>query len=123
MSTTLAKPSQQKKRRAPATPNYIYLMPPGEILEEKMFEMGIDAAELARRMEVPVETIEQLLRYEIPLTKEVAEKIETATWMSANAMMRHESSYRAKLAYAVEHPEIPAYLGDKIVNQPKKEKA
>ena len=119
MSTTLVNPKQQKqkKQRVPATPNYIYLMPPGEILEEKMFEMGIDAFELARRMEVPVETIEQLLRYEIPLTREVAEKIEKATWMNANLMMRHEASYRAKLAYAMEHPEIPAYLGDEIVNQ------
>ena len=119
MSTTLAKPKQQKKQRVPATPNYIYLMPPGEILEEKMFEMGIDVAELARRMEVPVEIIEQLLRYEIPLTRDVAEKIEKATWMNANLMMRHETSYRTKLAYAMEHPEIPAYLGDEIVNQPK----
>jgi len=119
MSTTLAEPKQQKKQRIPATPNYIYLMPPGEILEEKMFEMGIDAAELARRMEVSVETIEQLLRYEIPLTEDVAAKIEKATWMSAHAMMRHEASYRAKLAYATEHPEIPAYLGEVIVNQPK----
>jgi len=114
---------QKKKRHFPHTPNYICLLPPGRIIAEKMFEMGIDAAELARRMEVPVETIEQLLRYEIPLTREVAEKIEKATWMNANLMMRHESSYRAKLAYAMEHPEIPAYLGDKIVNQPKKEKA
>jgi plasmid maintenance system antidote protein VapI len=120
MSTTLAKPKQQKKRHLPHTPNYIYLMPPGEVLEEKMFEMGIDSTELARRMEVPVETIEQLLRFEIPLTEDVAKKLETATWMNANLMMRHEASYRRNLAYAMEHPEIPAYLGEKIVNKPKR---
>jgi len=97
-------------------------MPPGEILEEKMFEMGIDAAELARRMEVPIKTVELLLRYEIPLTEDVAAKIEKATWMSARAMMQHEKSYRAKLAYAMEHPEIPAYLGEDIINQPKRTK-
>ena len=95
-------------------------MPPGEIIEEKMFEMGIDAAKLARRMEVPVEMIEQLLRFEIPLTREVAEKMQKATWMDADLMMRHETSYREKLAYAMEHPEIPAYLGTEIINQPKK---
>jgi HTH-type transcriptional regulator/antitoxin HigA len=94
-------------------------MPPGEVLEEKMFEMGIDSAELARRMEVPVETIDQLLRFEIPLTEDVAQKIEQATWMNANLMMRHEANCRRNLAYAMEHPEIPAYLGDEIVNQPK----
>jgi plasmid maintenance system antidote protein VapI len=128
MSTTLTKPKRPTKLKPGKpepegwqnhshTPNYIYLLPPGEIIEEKMFEMGIDAAELARRMEVPVEIIEQLLCYEIPLTQEVAEKLEKATWMSACAMMRHEASYRAKLVYAAEHPEIPAYLGDVIVNQ------
>ena len=121
MSTALtkAKPKQRKKQYLPHTPNYIYLMPPGEILEEKLFEMGIDATELARRMNIPVETIEKLLRFEIPLTESVAKKIEKATWMNANLMMRHEKSYRTKLAYAMEHPEIPAYLGDEIVNQPK----
>ena len=35
-------------------------------------------------------------------------------------MNGYEKSYRAKLAYAMEHPEIPAYLGDEIVNQPKR---
>jgi len=126
MSTTLIepKPKQQKKRipgRIPShTPNYINILPPGDIIEEKMFEMGINAAELARRMEVPVEIIEQLLRFEIPLTRAVAEKLQKATWMDADLMMRHEASYREKLAFAMEHPEIPAYLGTEIINQPKK---
>ena len=88
-------------------------------MAEKMFEMGIDAAELARRMEVPVEIIEQLLRFDIPLTREVAEKLEKATWMSADLMMRHEKNSQENLAYAMEHPEIPAYLAGKIINQPK----
>ena len=122
MSTTLTKPKQQKKRYLPHTPNYINLLPPGRVMAEKMFEMGIDAAELARRMEVPVEIIEQLLRFEIPLTEDVAQKIEKATWMNANLMMRHEASYRTELAYAMEHPEIPAYLAGKIINQPKRTK-
>ena len=126
MSTTLTRPKQRQaqpkkriKRGLPHTPNYIYLMPPGEGLEEKMFEMGIDVAELARRMKVSVETIEKLLRFEIPLTESLAQKIEKATWMDAEMMMQHEKSYRAKLAYAMDHPEIPAYLGEEIVNQPK----
>ena len=117
MPATLTRPKQRIKRGLPHTPNYIYLMPPGEVLEEKMFEMGINAAELARRMKVPVETVEKLLRVEIPLTASLAQKIEKATWMDAEMMMQHEKSYRTKLAYAMEHPEIPAYLGDEIVNQ------
>jgi len=119
MSTTLARPKQRKKRGLPHTPNYITILPPGEIIAEKMFEMGIDAAELAKRMKVPVETIEKLLRFEIPLTESVAKKLEKATWMDAELMMQHEKSYRTKLAYAKEHTEIPAYLGEEIINQPK----
>ena len=121
MSSTLIKtkqrPKQQQMQYSSHTSNYITLLPPGELIEEKMFEMGIDAAELARRMKVPVKTIEKLLRFEIPLTESLAKKLEQATWMNANLMLRHEKSYRTNLAYAMEHPEIPAYLGDKIVNQ------
>ncbi|GHT10919.1 hypothetical protein FACS1894170_03800 [Planctomycetales bacterium] len=101
-------------------PNYIYLLPPGEILEEKLFELGWDTAELARRMDVPVETAEQLVRVEIPLTQELAEKIEKATMMYASHLMKLETSFRLEYAYAMEHPEIPAYRGNDIINQPKK---
>ena len=122
MSTTLSKPKQRKIRGLRGTPNYINLLPPGRVMAEKMFEMGIDAAELARRMKVPVEIIEKLLRIEIPLTESLAKKLEKATWMDAKMMMNHEKSYRTKLAYAMDHPEIPAYLGTEIINQPKREK-
>ena len=122
MTTTLTKPKprQQKKRYLPHNPNYITILPPGALIAEKMFEMGIDTTELAKRMEVPVETIDKLLRYEIPLTRDIAEKLEKVTWMDAGLMMRHEASYQRDLKLAMEHPEIPAYLGTEIINQPKK---
>jgi len=122
MSTTLTKPKQRKKRYLPHTPNHICILPPGRVIAEKMFEMGIDSAELARRMEIPVETIEKLLRFEIPLTENVARKLETATWMNAELMMQHEKCYREDMKYAMEHPEIPAYLAGKIINRAKKAK-
>jgi plasmid maintenance system antidote protein VapI len=122
MSTTLAKPKpkRQKKRYLPHTPNYITLLPPGRVVAEKMFEMGIDAAELAQRMKVSVETVEKLLRFEIPLTESLAKKIEQATWMNAGLMVRLEIDYRKDMAYSMEHPEIPAYLAGKIINRPKR---
>jgi hypothetical protein len=40
--------------------------------------------------------------------------------MQAEVMMRFESRWRINLASAMEHPEIPAYLSDEIVNQPKR---
>ena len=41
MSTTLTrpKPKQRKKRYLPHTPNYITILPPGDIIAEKMSEM------------------------------------------------------------------------------------
>ena len=63
-----------------------------------MFEMGIDAAELARRMNVSVETFEKLLRFEIPLTREVVDKLEKATWM--NAVVRIEKKRSKNTASA-----------------------
>jgi plasmid maintenance system antidote protein VapI len=122
MSTTFAKPKTRNTgtqyKSLPHTPNYLYLMPPGEVLEEKMFEMGIDTVELAKRMKVSVKTVEQLLKAEIPLTPTLAEKIEKITLMPASLMLRFEKGYRSDLKYAMEHPEIPAYRGTEIVNQP-----
>ncbi|MDR3199222.1 MAG: hypothetical protein LBU34_15250 [Planctomycetaceae bacterium] len=122
MSATLEKSKRKriaKLRNLPHTPNYINLMTPGDILAEKIFEMGIDAAELAIRMNVPLKTVEQLLKTEIPLTQTLAEKIEKITWMPSAFMLRVEKSYREKCIFATEHPEIPAYRGTEIVNQPK----
>ncbi len=66
----------ERKKAAPFKPNYIRLLPPGEIIAEKIFEMGIDASELARRCRLPLDAIQKLLKAEIPLTKDTANKIE-----------------------------------------------
>jgi HTH-type transcriptional regulator/antitoxin HigA len=97
----------ERKKAAPFQPNYIRLLPPGEVIAEKIFEMGIDEAELARRCGLPLETIQQLLKAEIPLTKEVAEKIEQVTWMNADGMMRLETRYRNDLVFIQQNPDYP----------------
>ena len=63
------------------TPDYIVLTPPGKILAEKIYEMGIDASELARRCELPLETVRQVLNAEAAVTKEIAELLEKTTWI------------------------------------------
>jgi len=90
-----------------AIPNYITLTPVGETISEKMFEMGIDAAELARRCDLPETTIRRLLNAEIPLTPEVAKRIETATWMSADLLLRLNERYHRNLAFHKDHPDEP----------------
>jgi plasmid maintenance system antidote protein VapI len=97
----------ERKQAAPFRPNYVRLLPPGEVIAEKIVEMGIDEAELARRCELPPETIRQLLNAETPLTKEIADKIEKITWMNADGMMRLETRYRNDLEFIRQNPNYP----------------
>ena len=97
----------ERKKRVAATPNYITLLPPGKIIAEKIFEMGIDATELASRCHIPLETIQKLLEARIPLTPEIAREIERVTWMQADGMMRVEEAYQKNLAFHKDHPDYP----------------
>ena len=97
----------ERKKAVPFQPNYIRLLPPGEVIAEKLFELGIDESELARRCELPLETVRQLLKAEIPLTKETADKIEKVTWMNAEGMMRLEIRYRNDLTFLQQNPDYP----------------
>jgi len=97
----------EKIRTYSATPNYITLIPVGDTISEKMFEMGINAAELAKRCELSEETIQKLLKAEIPLSPEIAKKIETATWMSADLLLRLDDRYYKNLAFHKDHPDYP----------------
>ena len=97
----------ERKKAAPFQPNYIRLLPPGEVITEKIFEMGIDAEEFAQRCDLPLDTIRQLLKAEIPLTKEIADRIETVTWMKAEGLTQLETRYRSDLAFLQQHPDFP----------------
>jgi len=120
MTATLTKPakSKQRKQRLPHTPNYVTIRSPGDILRDKIGEMGIETVELAKQMKVPLEIVEQLLRSAIPLSEELAQRIEIVTQMPAAVMMRAENRYREKLISAMLYPEIPAYWGESIINRP-----
>ena len=97
----------ERKIATPFRPNYIRLLPPGEVIAEKIGEMGIDETEFARRCELPLEIILHLLQAEIALTQEIAEKIEKVTMMSADGMMRLEIRYRNNLEFIQQHPDYP----------------
>ena len=91
------------------TPDYIVLTPPGKVLAEKIHEMGIDVSELARRCELPLETIRQVLDTEIVVTKEIAETLEKATWIPAKNWLRYEENYRKRLELVKQYPEKAVY--------------
>ena len=97
----------ERKKKISARPNYVTLLPPGKIVAEKIFEMGIDAAELAQRCCLSLETVQKLLNAEIPLTQEIAKEIERVTWMQADGMMRVEEAYQKNRAFHKDHPDYP----------------
>jgi len=97
----------ERKKATPFQPNYVRLLPPGEVIAEKIFELGIEVSELAQRCSMPLETIQKLLKAEVPLTKDIADKIEKITWMDADGMMRLEKRYRNDLEFVQQNPDYP----------------
>ena len=83
-----------------AKTNYLVLMPPGDVLREKIFELGLDVTELARRCKLPLETIQGVLDATFEITQIIAEKLEHVTWIQADSWMRMEENYRKRLKLA-----------------------
>jgi addiction module HigA family antidote len=87
-------------KRATATQakrDYIVLMPPGDVLREKIFELGLDVTELAKRCKLPLATIQGILDATTEMTQMIAEKLEHVTWIQADSWMRMEENYRKRL--------------------------
>ena len=93
--------------------NYIVLMPPGDVLKEKIFEMGMDASELAHHCQLPVETIRGILDTSVEMTQMIAEKLEQITRIQADSWMKMEEYYRKrmKLTANTQKYSIDAELG------------
>ena len=91
------------------TQDYIVLTPPGKVLTEKIHEMGIDALELARRCDFPLETIQQVLNAEVAVTEEMAKTLEKVTWIPARIWLRYEENYRSRLELVKQSPEKAVY--------------
>jgi len=79
-----------------AKTNYIVLMPPGDVLKEKIFEMGMDATELAYHCKLPVETILGILDTTTEMTQTIADRLEHVTRIQADSWMRMEENYRKR---------------------------
>jgi len=91
------------------TPDYIVLTPPGKVLAEKIHEMGIDAHELAKRCELSLETIQQVLNAEAAVTRDIAETLEKVTWIPVKNWIRYEENYRKRLELVKQYPEKAVY--------------
>lgn len=75
-----------------------YVVPTGDFIEEWMEEEGINTAELARRLDVSRKHVSELLRGKVPLSHDMALRLENTTGVPARIWNLHETGYQAALA-------------------------
>jgi HTH-type transcriptional regulator/antitoxin HigA len=73
-------------------------VPPGEILAEELETRGISQSELARRMDRPVKTINEIVHAKAALTADTALQLELTLGISASFWTGLETNYRRQLA-------------------------
>ena len=79
-----------------ATPNYIVTT--GDFIAEWMEDAGINAAELARRLDVTPKHVSELLNGKAPLSAHLALALERVTGVPARLWNMYEAGYREDLA-------------------------
>ena len=77
-----------------------YAVSPGDHIEEWLDDQGINAAELARRLDVTPKHVSELLSGKAPLSATVALGLERVTGIPARIWNRFEAGYREDLARA-----------------------
>ncbi len=71
---------------------------PGEILLEALQDRGISQSELARRVDRPAKTINEIANGKAPITPETSIQLELTLGISASFWNQLETKYREHLA-------------------------
>jgi len=74
-----------------------YAVPPGETLRELLEEQGLSQRDLARRAELSPKHINKLMQGTVPLSSDVAMRLERVTGTPARIWNRLEADYRSDL--------------------------
>ncbi|GGL20208.1 hypothetical protein Sme01_23600 [Sphaerisporangium melleum] len=72
-----------------------YAVPPGETIYEYLDELGMTQRELAVRLGLTAKQVNRLLRGLVPLSHEIAERLELVTGMPARLWKRLEVDYQS----------------------------
>ncbi len=75
-----------------------YAIPPGETLLDTLEELNMTQAELAKRMDRPIKTINEIIKGKAEITAATALELEKATGVPASLWNNLERNYRDKLA-------------------------
>ncbi len=73
-------------------------IPPGELLQEHIDDLGISQAELARRLGRPRQVVNEIVRGKKAITAETALDLESALGTPAHIWLGLEQEYRLVLA-------------------------
>jgi len=84
---------------------------PGEVLEEALEERGLSQSELARRMDRPIKTINEIVNGKAAVTPTTAIQLERALGIEAGLWMGLESNYRQAIARAKDFADLEAERG------------
>jgi HTH-type transcriptional regulator / antitoxin HigA len=85
-----------------------YATPPGETLRELLEERGMTQRELARRTGLSPKHVNRLLQGLVPLSPDVAQRLELVTGTPARLWNRLEANYRSDLERLRERRDLPA---------------
>jgi addiction module HigA family antidote len=86
-----------------------WAVPPGEILAEALQDRGMSQSDLARRMDRPVKTINEIVNGKAAITPDTAIQLERATGISARLWNGLETQYREHQARQRAEAELEQY--------------
>jgi HTH-type transcriptional regulator/antitoxin HigA len=90
-----------------------YAVAPGETVREFLDELGMTQRELATRLDLSPKHVNQLVQGLVPLSSEVASRLELVTGMPARLWLRLEADYQAtrqRLRQRIDMAESTAWL-------------
>jgi HTH-type transcriptional regulator / antitoxin HigA len=88
-----------------------YAVAPGETLRDRLDELGMTQAELALRTGLSPKHINQVLQAVVPLSADVAQRLEYATGVPARLWNRLEADYRSTLVRLEQRADLEGAVG------------
>lgn len=87
-----------------------YASPPGDTLAETLETIGMSQAELARRMDRPIKTINEIIQAKAAITAETALQLEQVLHIPASFWLKLEQHYRETLARLAEEQRFESHI-------------
>ncbi|WP_165975414.1 HigA family addiction module antitoxin [Actinomadura rubrisoli] len=94
-----------------------YAVPPGETIREFLDDLGMTQRQLAARLGLTPKHVNQLVQGLVPLSPDVAARLELVTGLSARMWNRLEADYQTtvtRLRQRDDHAELASWVKDEI---------